>query len=77
MEGGRMKDGLLRGAPKEAKKLFRQVVSHGWEVRRRGSGHLVIEGPNQQKVFCSATPSDHRAIKNIKRDLAKAGLDLR
>jgi predicted RNA binding protein YcfA (HicA-like mRNA interferase family) len=70
--------GWLRGIPKEAKKLFREVMSQdGWEVTRRASGHVLIEGPNQQKVFCSATPSDHRAIKNIKKDLAKAGLDLR
>lgn len=62
---------------KELKKLFVKVRDEGWEYHRRRSGHYVIEGPEGQKVFCSSTASDHRSLRNIERDLAKAGLDIR
>jgi len=61
---------------KEMKKLMKRVQDNGWDYRRRRSGHYVIEGPKGQRVYCSGTASDHRAIKNIKKDLAKAGLEL-
>lgn len=67
----------MRGASKDVRQLFRDVKKHGWKVKRRRNGHYVIQGPNDEKVFCSGTASDHRAIKNIKRDLAKMGLDIR
>lgn len=65
-----------KGIPGEVAKLFKEVQDHGWEVRRRRSGHFVMESPEGNKVFCSATTSDVRAIKNIKRDLKYNGLDL-
>lgn len=61
---------------KELKELVRQIRDHGWDAERRRSGHYVLEGPQGQRVYCSGTASDRRAIKNIKRDLAKAGLVL-
>lgn len=67
----------MRGVSKDMKKLFRQVRNHGWSVRQRRNNHYVMESPDGEKVFCGGTPSDHRAIKNIERDLANAGLDLR
>ena len=67
----------MRGVPKDLKKLFKEIKSHGWRVSRRNNGHFLLQGPNDQKVYCGGTPSDHRAIKNIKKDLSKAGLDLR
>lgn len=62
---------------KDMKQLLSKVRDEGWDYRRRRSGHYVIEGPEGQKVFCSATASDHRSLRNIQRDLAKAGLDIR
>lgn len=62
---------------KEMKELKQVVEEHGWWVEERRSGHLVIKGPDGQQVFCSATPSDHRAVRNIQRDLAHQGLDIR
>lgn len=66
-----------KGVRGEIAQLFKEVQEHGWEVERRRSGHFLMKGPNNQKVFCSATASDHRAVKNIKRDLANNGLDLK
>ncbi len=50
----------------EAAKLYDGVVSI------RGNSHLVIKLPNGAKVYTSATPSDWRAIRKIKRDLKYA-----
>jgi hypothetical protein len=67
----------MRGTSKEIRELFKAVTSvDGWEGRRRNNGHYLIQGPRKEKVYCSATPSDHRAIHRIKRDLSRAGLDL-
>jgi hypothetical protein len=68
MEGG--------GLNKDLKKIFRQAEQRDWIVRRRRSGHYLLQGPRGQKVFCPATPSDHRSLKNLKSHLSKAGLDL-
>lgn len=62
---------------KEMKKLFRAVKDHGWRVRRRRNNHFLLLSPDgEEKVFCSGTPSDHRAVDNVKSDLARAGLEL-
>lgn len=67
----------MRGMNREVKDLFKAVQSvDGWEVKRRNNGHFLIQGPGKEKVYCSGSPSDHRAIHKIKRDLSKAGLDL-
>lgn len=67
----------MKGTSKEVRKLFRKVLDHdGWTITKRRSGHYLIQGPEDQKVFCGGTPSDHRAVDNIKRDLSKAGLDI-
>lgn len=61
---------------KDLKELVRRVEDRGWTARRRRSGHLVLEGPDGQKVFCSYSASDKRALRNIERDLARYGLHL-
>jgi hypothetical protein len=66
----------MKGASKDVRKLFREAEARGWTVRRRRSGHYVLEGPQNEKVFCSGTPTDHRAIENMKKDLSRAGLEL-
>lgn len=67
----------MRGVTKEIGTVFKKVREKGWTVEQRRSNHYVMKGPKGQKVFCSGTASDHRAIKNIEKDLANAGLDLR
>ena len=42
------------------------------EIAQRRNTHWLIvltNGNITRKVFCSATPSDHRAAKNIQRDI--------
>lgn len=71
-----MEEATVRGVSKDIRQLFRTVKKHGWTVERRKSGHYLLQGPNDEKVFCGGTPSDHRAVENIKRDLSRNGLDL-
>ena len=59
---------------KELKSLLELATQQGWQVERRNSNHYKLIAPNGKVVFTSSTPSDNRAILNIKRDLKSAGL---
>ncbi|CAB4149311.1 hypothetical protein UFOVP529_89 [uncultured Caudovirales phage] len=56
------------------KKLRDIAEGQGWVISLRANGHLVWLSPSGAKVYTSATPSDHRAVKNIQRDLRRYGL---
>lgn len=60
--------------PRDFRELREIAEQQGWTVAVRNNGHLVWTSPTGGKVYTSATPSDHRAVKNIKRDLRKYGL---
>ena len=34
--------------------------------------HMRVHLPNGRTVFCSSTPSDRNAIRNVKRDIERA-----
>lgn len=57
------------------RKLLKKL-GDGWDNEQRNNSHMVYVGPDGQKVFTSLTPSDHRAQKNIERDLRHAGADI-
>jgi hypothetical protein len=59
---------------KDLKVLFRRCETLGCTVRRRRNNHYTITLPWGRKVFVGGTPSDHRAIRNMIRDLRKMGL---
>jgi predicted RNA binding protein YcfA (HicA-like mRNA interferase family) len=60
--------------PRQQRKLAKQAKAQGWEIRRTRGDHLVWVAPNGRKVYSSATPSDHRAVKNQRARLRRAGL---
>lgn len=46
-------------------------------VISKGSSHWKVTMPGKPPVFMSHSPSDHRAIRNIKRDIRNVlGIDL-
>ena len=49
-----------------AKRMGYQVTSS------RRNQHLKISKDGHQTIFCSATPSDHRAIKNTMAQLRRS-----
>lgn len=59
--------------PKAYRTLLRRLDKAGYTVSVRNGGHLRVECPDGV-VFCSATLSDHRGIKNVIRDLRRYGV---
>ncbi len=58
--------------------LIAQARQQGFTVERRGSGHWLFRPPNRTDplVVVSGSPSDHRAVANMRGQLRRAGLDL-
>ena len=61
---------------KELNKLLSLANDQGWKVERAKNNHYKLLAPNGNIVFVSSTPSDHRALQNIERDLRVNGLVL-
>lgn len=63
----------------ELKELIDVARKHGWTVTKaRRRNHLKFVSPDKDvpMIHAAATPSDHRAVKNIRAWLRKAGLDV-
>ena len=59
---------------KDLRALLRKVrKTKGWEVAQRKNGHMRVTGPNGARVDCAYSPSCPHAIRNIERDLKRAG----
>jgi hypothetical protein len=58
--------------------LIKIAIEAGWRVERTKSGHYKWLSPNSIDFFySSSTPSDNRALENLKQDLRRRGLDVR
>lgn len=70
----------MRAAPtgrrQSRSKLLRQVIEYarslGFTESNTGGDHLKLFKEGCQPVFCSQTPSDHRAVKNIISDIKRS-----
>lgn len=51
-------------------------MAQGWRVETRGNGHLGFFPPTGKPVFIGSTPSDVRAVSNMKAALRRAGLQI-
>src|SRR5690349_17425422 len=58
-------------AMKEIEQLRREMRRRGWRISTTGSGHLLWRGPGGERVVTSLTPSNKRAIKQIRADLRR------
>ena len=58
---------------KELGILIKQATAQGWTVTMSNGGHYKWVAPNGKIFFSAQTPSDHRALKNIQRDLKASG----
>lgn len=64
----------MRLAWKEMEELIRPAVEAGWELTRRGSGHLCLRCPaSGRKVFFTGTRTDRRGVQNVRAQLRRAG----
>jgi len=59
---------------KELANLKAEAEPQGWRIELRKGGHFRWFSPTGGFVVSSSTPSDHRAVMNIRRDLKKYGL---
>jgi len=63
---------------KELAVIIKVAISAGWRVELTKGGHYKWIAPNNiDFVFSSSTPSDNRALENLKQDLRRRGLDVR
>lgn len=58
---------MRRITNKDLKALVREYEDKGWQVVDRGTGHLQMRPPKGPPVFFACTPSDHRALLNIRK----------
>ena len=59
----------------EIRSLMRKARDQGWDVGVTKSHHIRFRSPSGATVICPGTTSDHRAHKNARAQLRKAGLD--
>jgi predicted RNA binding protein YcfA (HicA-like mRNA interferase family) len=54
------------------KEVLRQAAAQGWQVQPTRSGHVRLVHPAGTVVVTSSTPSDCRALANLKAQLRRA-----
>lgn len=60
--------------PREYRRWQEMAQQQGWTISMTGGGHLVWRSPQGVKVFSASSPSDRRAMQNVKRDLKRYGM---
>jgi hypothetical protein len=58
---------------KDLQQLIKEAECQGWMVVPTSKGHYKWLSPLGDFFFSASTPSDHRVIKNIQRDLTRHG----
>lgn len=59
---------------REVRELAAAAERRGWRVIRLRSGHVQFCPPTGPLIVASGTASDHRAIRNLRAHLRRAGL---
>ena len=68
-----------RGASRAGtvRRIVAALEAQGWRVDMRGNTYRCFPPDREMSpVFIAATPTDHRAIRNMMRDLGHAGADV-
>ena len=62
---------------RELRDLIRLAETAGWTVEQTRNSHLRFLSPDGEHIIvCGTTESDHRAIRNTRARLRRAGLVL-
>lgn len=62
---------------KELKKLFAEIEAQGGRIKPTKKGYMIYPpDPTKDGVAVHKTPSDHRAMLNMRAELRRAGFDL-
>jgi len=63
--------------PSTVRKIVKELEAQGWRVDRRGhTWRCFPPDVELSPVFIAQTPTDHRAIANMMRDLRHSGADV-
>lgn len=58
------------------KRVIKKATALGWRYKYTAHGHVVFYSPDKVHIVtASSTATDGRAMKNLRRDMAHAGLD--
>ena len=57
---------------RDLSRILDDARDRGWRAELTNGGHWRLRGPNQALLFTGSTPSDHRAIKNLRSDIRRA-----
>lgn len=62
--------------PNRFSALYRLAICQGWRVERTSGGHLRWVPPDADKPFVisASSPSDLRAVRNLRQYLRASGL---
>ncbi len=66
---------MAKGAQKELQQLIDQALAQGWKLTRSKQHFVLLSPDGTTIVTVGKTPSDHRALKNIRGMLRRGGLD--
>lgn len=61
---------------KQLKQITDAAEAAGWKSKDTKSGQMWLAPDGKGKVTIHGTPSDHRAIKNLRSEFRRAGLDV-
>lgn len=56
--------------------LIRYICQHGWTAELARNGHWRVRGPQNQCLQLAYSPSDSRALLNMRSRLRRAGAPL-
>lgn len=62
--------------PRDWQSLVEAAQGAGWSVAKTRGNHVKWVSPTGAVVFSASTPSDHRAIYNIRAQLRRHGLQI-
>jgi hypothetical protein len=57
---------------KDVKQLVQLYIQWGWKIDKTNGGHLRFRGPKGELVYSASTPSDWRALANLRAQLKRA-----
>jgi hypothetical protein len=76
MSTGAQRNPYKLSGDKDMRRLLKNVMAQGFHVSKSSGQHIRVTCPNGKTVFTSATPSDHRVLRNFRSVLKKNGADV-
>lgn len=70
----RARDQAKRIPDRTCRELAVRALAAGWQMRRTGSGHFLLEH-GRQRLTLPASPSDWRGVRNATAQARRLGLD--